>query len=467
VVEQVHDAGARIFAQLWHVGLVRKPPVDGVGRLYDGGPGSDDRFSPSGIIGGNGLPLERVGRPATLDEIRGAIAAYGAAALTAKALGFDGVEIHGAHGYLIDQQSVARMSFLGPRFAWHEEVTSGFFLSSRMSLRSCGLHAAASAKPLIRGSVPHRLSGNLRRRLSANVPCEPPVPSRRLINRHGRGILPLRTANATEPECPVQPFRAEGQAFQGLAMPATSADKLKLFRIRRAPKGGRKPAPGPDIEGKILDAAEFVFGHFGFRGATTALIAKKASIAKPHIYYYFEDKEDLYRAILERAMNMWARDIDNLDTTADIESILTHYIHKKVDFSRDHPDLSRIYANEVISGAQYIGSFVEKVSTPLLLAKVKTVEEWAASGAIRPISAVDLFFCIWAMTQAYADFSSQMTIMKQKRQLERADYDAAKATIVQLVLGGLGLGGDGRSAGSGAPRKTAKPPGKRAPAADA
>ncbi len=53
------------------------------------------------------------------------------------------------------------------------------------------------------------------------------------------------------------------------------------------------------------------------------------------------------------------------------------------------------------------------------------------------------------MTQAYADFSGQMAIMKQKRQLEEADYDAAKATIVQLVFGGLGLtveGGSGPSA---------------------
>jgi len=65
VVEQVHRAGARIFVQLWHVGLVRKPQVEGVGLLYDNGPGSDGRLSPSGIIGGNGLPLERVGRPAT------------------------------------------------------------------------------------------------------------------------------------------------------------------------------------------------------------------------------------------------------------------------------------------------------------------------------------------------------------------------------------------------------------------
>jgi len=229
-------------------------------------------------------------------------------------------------------------------------------------------------------------------------------------------------------------------------MAATSADKLKLFRIRRAPKGGRKAAPGPDIEGKILDAAEFVFGHFGFRGATTALIAKKASIAKPHIYYYFEDKEDLYRAVLERAMNMWARDMDSLDMTSDIETILVRYIHKKIDFSRDHPHLSRIYANEIISGAQFIGTFIEKVSTPLLLAKVETMEQWAASGAIRQISAVDLFFCIWAMTQAYADYSSQMIIMKGKRQLEEADYAAAKATIVQLVLGGLGLEGSNKPA---------------------
>jgi TetR/AcrR family transcriptional regulator len=43
------------------------------------------------------------------------------------------------------------------------------------------------------------------------------------------------------------------------------------------------------------------------------------------------------------------------------------------------------------------------------------------------------------MTQSYADFASQMTIMKRKKVLESPDYETAKATIVQLVLGGLGL----------------------------
>jgi 2,4-dienoyl-CoA reductase-like NADH-dependent reductase (Old Yellow Enzyme family) len=55
------------------------------------------------VIGGNDLPLEVVARPATTAEIREVVGAYGAAARQAKALGFDGVEVHGAHGYLIDQ----------------------------------------------------------------------------------------------------------------------------------------------------------------------------------------------------------------------------------------------------------------------------------------------------------------------------------------------------------------------------
>lgn len=213
----------------------------------------------------------------------------------------------------------------------------------------------------------------------------------------------------------------------------------KRFQIRLAPRRAKRPVHEVNVEEKILDAAEWVFGAFGLRGATTALIAKRAGVAKAHLYYYFEDKEDLYRAVLERAMNKWARDIDSLEVDADLRAVLRAYIHRKVDFSRDHPSLSRIYANEIISGAPFIGEFIEKVSTPLLLEKVAAVEEWARAGRVRPISATDLFFCIWAMTQAYADFSSQMTIMKRRRQLEEADFDAAKATIVQLVFGGLGL----------------------------
>lgn len=211
-------------------------------------------------------------------------------------------------------------------------------------------------------------------------------------------------------------------------------------QTRKPARRSRRAQTEANVEEKILESAEYVFGKFGLRGATTEMIARRAGISKPHIYYYFADKEDLYRSLLERAMNTWAHDIESLDTTADVGTVLRDYIHRKVDFSRDHPSLSRIYANEIISGAPLIGDFIEKVSTPLLLEKVRVVEDWSAKGLIRPISAADLFFCIWAMTQAYADFSAQMSIMKANRKpLGEADYASAKATIVKLVFGGLGL----------------------------
>ncbi|QQS10669.1 MAG: NADH:flavin oxidoreductase [Rhodospirillales bacterium] len=91
VVAEVHDAGGRVMPQLWHVGTMRKagsepnPDVPPVG--------------PSGLF----KPERKVGEPMTEKEIADLIAAFARAAADAMRLGFDGIEIHGAHGYLIDQ----------------------------------------------------------------------------------------------------------------------------------------------------------------------------------------------------------------------------------------------------------------------------------------------------------------------------------------------------------------------------
>ncbi|MBM7568667.1 NADH:flavin oxidoreductase [Paenibacillus sacheonensis] len=91
VVNAVHGAGGKIMPQLWHLGITRKP---GTGTNPD---------APS--VGPSGLNLagEQVGEPLTEAEIADLIAAYAQAAADAKRLGFDGIELHGAHGYLIDQ----------------------------------------------------------------------------------------------------------------------------------------------------------------------------------------------------------------------------------------------------------------------------------------------------------------------------------------------------------------------------
>ena len=91
VVNAVHEKNSSIFCQLWHVGGIRKsgmPPNPEI-------PG----FTPSGYV----KPGKKVAHEMTKDEIEELIEIYANDAKICEELGFDGVEVHGAHGYLLDQ----------------------------------------------------------------------------------------------------------------------------------------------------------------------------------------------------------------------------------------------------------------------------------------------------------------------------------------------------------------------------
>jgi 2,4-dienoyl-CoA reductase-like NADH-dependent reductase (Old Yellow Enzyme family) len=91
VVDAVHAAGGKIAPQLWHVGAVRK-----AGTMPEGDvPG----YGPSGM----NVPGKANRHVMTQQDIDDVVAAFAHAAADAKAIGCDAVELHGAHGYLIDQ----------------------------------------------------------------------------------------------------------------------------------------------------------------------------------------------------------------------------------------------------------------------------------------------------------------------------------------------------------------------------
>jgi 2,4-dienoyl-CoA reductase-like NADH-dependent reductase (Old Yellow Enzyme family) len=92
IADAVHAAGGNIVPQLWYIGMVRsagEPP-----------------FADAPAVGPSGLRLDGTpgtGKAMTQQDLDDVIAAFAEAAATAERIGFDGVELHGAHGYLIDQ----------------------------------------------------------------------------------------------------------------------------------------------------------------------------------------------------------------------------------------------------------------------------------------------------------------------------------------------------------------------------
>ena len=95
----VHEAGGLIYLQLWHVGRISDP------SLLDG----EAPVAPSAVAAKGDVSLLRPKRPypvpraLTVAEIKDVVEAYRQGAENAKAAGFDGVELHGANGYLLDQ----------------------------------------------------------------------------------------------------------------------------------------------------------------------------------------------------------------------------------------------------------------------------------------------------------------------------------------------------------------------------
>lgn len=114
VVDEVHAAGGLIMPQLWHVGQTDTVELEGI---YAETKACDSRqVGPSGMVGRlNEMPVPK-GEPASLAVIEEIIDAYATAAVSAQTLGFDGVELHGAHGYLLDQFNWAATNLRTDRY---------------------------------------------------------------------------------------------------------------------------------------------------------------------------------------------------------------------------------------------------------------------------------------------------------------------------------------------------------------
>jgi TetR/AcrR family transcriptional regulator len=191
-------------------------------------------------------------------------------------------------------------------------------------------------------------------------------------------------------------------------------------------------------ETHLLACAEAVFAERGFEGASTALIAERAGLPKANLHYYFPTKLALYWRVLDDLFEDWHRAADTFDVGDDPVAALGGYVRAKMALSRRRPLGSKVWANEIISGATHIQDILHARVKPWLETRVTLIERWIARGLIEPVEPKTLLFMIWATTQHYADFEAQIHALAGPRALADPAFDATTEEVVRMILRACG-----------------------------
>lgn len=192
-------------------------------------------------------------------------------------------------------------------------------------------------------------------------------------------------------------------------------------------------------EQKILSAAQDEFITHGYKGATVQSIADQAGLPKANVLYYFKNKENIYHAVLEQTLDMWDEGIGDILYEDGPKVAIEKFVAAKVNMSFKEPKASKIYAMEIIQGAQHLKEFARTYLRKWVREKSKVFQQWINEGRMTEVDPVSLIFLIWSTTQHYADFETQILTIMNRADYEEEDIEHVTQFLTGFILKGLGI----------------------------
>ncbi len=189
----------------------------------------------------------------------------------------------------------------------------------------------------------------------------------------------------------------------------------------------------------ILQSAEKVFAKHGYKGASTKDIAKEADLPKANIHYYFKTKENLYARVLENMLLDWMTAAHMFKSHDDPAVTLTKYIGAKMDLARQRPYGSKLWAKEIMSGAPVVKKELSTTLKKWVGECVLIINQWVDEKKITPVDPKALLYLIWATTQHYADFNSQIVALNDNKEFTEKEFETKKQQVTILILRSVGL----------------------------
>jgi AcrR family transcriptional regulator len=138
---------------------------------------------------------------------------------------------------------------------------------------------------------------------------------------------------------------------------------------------------------QLLDAAQTVFAEAGLQAASLRAIARRAGCDAALIYYHFDSKEALFKALLDRRFPAIRREVEDLANPADLrpaslrlwEVLLIYHRHLK-----DDPGIRSLIRGEIVRGAEGLAHLIEEHIRPIVFAIRTILEEGVVRGELRP-----------------------------------------------------------------------------------
>ncbi|CCG86872.1 HTH-type transcriptional regulator RutR [Erwinia piriflorinigrans] len=187
----------------------------------------------------------------------------------------------------------------------------------------------------------------------------------------------------------------------------------------------------------ILSAALEFFSQYGIHGTTLDKVAERANVSKTNLLYYFPSKEELYIAVLKDLLDVWLTPLRALRHDQPPLDAIRDYIRLKLEVSRDHPQASRLFCLEMLQGAPLLKAELAGDLRHLVEEKAAIIEAWVVKGKLSPVQPYHLIFMLWATTQHYADFATQVQAITGQTLQDEHFFQQTVENVQRMVIEGI------------------------------
>jgi TetR/AcrR family transcriptional regulator len=188
----------------------------------------------------------------------------------------------------------------------------------------------------------------------------------------------------------------------------------------------------------ILEAAERIFADKGLEGARTDALAAAAGVNKALLYYYFESKEGLYRAVLEGYLADFNRQaLEVLSAPGSARSLLLRYINLNFDFIGAHRHHGPLFQRMLMADEKNWVRVAREHGLPRLNALLKVIERGMRKGELQRMDAAHAAISLVSLVVFYFSAAPVLRAVSGIDPYSRANVERRREEVLKFVRNAL------------------------------